>query len=227
MCFSPEADLVGGAVIGGIGVDVVRHVDNRRSHMALAALPLILGAHQLDEAFVWWGKQGHVPSGLGTTAMWVYLLIALVLLPIFVPTAVLLLEPTRRRRMAMVPFAVIGAGVAIELLIAMIRGPVGVTIHPYHLSYSVRISDGFLVVSLYVVAVCGALLLSGFRSIAFFGVANLVAVIVIAKLTIDGFASIWCAWAAITSVVVALHMRLSGPLRPHHVRGSPVSGSHR
>lgn len=215
MCFSPQADLAGGVVIGAIGIDAVRHADDRRDHMALAALPLILGAHQLDEALVWWSKQGHVPSGVGTVALWIYLLVALVLLPVLVPSAVLVLEPTRVRRLAMVPFVVIGSAVSVTLLVAMIRGPVGVTMHPYHLSYSVRIDDGFLVVSLYVAAVCGALLLSGFRHIVIFGAVNLVAVIVIAKLTIDGFASVWCGWAAITSGAIALHMRLSGPLRAH------------
>lgn len=215
MCFSPQADLVGGTVIAAIGVDAVRHVDNRRDHVALAALPLILGAHQLDEAFVWWGKQGHVPSEVGTIALWIYLLIAFVLLPVLVPAAVLVLEPTNRRRWAMAPFVVIGSAVSVILLVAMIRGPVAVTIHPYHLSYSVRVDDGFLVVSAYVAAVCGALLFSGFRHIALFGIVNLVAVIIIAKLTIDGFASIWCGWAAITSAAVALHMRVSGPLRSH------------
>lgn len=217
MCFSPQADLVGGTVIGAIGVDVVRHVDNRRDHLAIAALPVILGAHQLDEAFVWWGKQGHVPPEVGTVALWIYLSIAFVLLPVFVPSAVVILEPTRGRRWAMAPFVVIGSGVSVTLLIAMIHGPVGVTLHPYHLAYSVRVDDGFLVVSLYVAAVCGALLFSGFRDIALFGIANLIAVIVIAKLTIDGFASIWCGWAAVTSAVIALHMRWSGRQRSHHM----------
>ncbi len=89
VCFSPQADIVGGLVISGIGVDVVRHVHRRRDHMALAALPLVLGAHQLDEAFVWWGQEGHVPSAIGHVALWIYLLIAFVLLPIVVPVAVL------------------------------------------------------------------------------------------------------------------------------------------
>lgn len=213
MCFSPQADLVGGVVITAIGVDALYHVDERRDRLALAALPLILGAHQLDEAFVWWAQEGHVPQDVGTVALWVYLLIALVLLPIFVPSAVVLLEPTKRRRWAMTPFVVIGAAVSADLLDAMLRGPVGATAHPYHLSYSVPISHGGVVVSLYVAAVCGALLLSGFRHLAWFGVVNLIAVIVIARLTIDGFASIWCAWAAVTSGVIALHMRLSGPAR--------------
>jgi hypothetical protein len=36
----------------------------------------------------------------------------------------------------------------------MVRGPIGVTLAPYHLSYGVRLTDGLLIVVLYVVAVC-------------------------------------------------------------------------
>ncbi len=62
---------------------------------------------------------------------------------------------------------------------------------PYHLSYGIRVSDGLMIVALYVVAVCGPLLVSGYRSVALFGVVNLVALIVIARLTISRFASVW------------------------------------
>jgi hypothetical protein len=209
VCFSPQADLVGGVAISAIGVDVVRHVHRRRDHMALAALPLILGAHQLDEAFVWWGQQGHVPAAVGRAALWIYLLIAFVLLPVFVPTAVFALEPSRRRKLLMVPFIVIGAAVAVWLLVAMVRGPLGVTVHPYHLAYTIKPGHGLLVVSLYVVACCGTLLFAGERHVVLFGAVNLVAVAVIAKLTVDGFASVWCGWAAVTSAGIALHMRFA------------------
>ncbi|HXQ89973.1 MAG TPA: DUF6629 family protein [Acidimicrobiales bacterium] len=213
MCFSPQADLVGGLAISAIGVDVVRHVHRRRDHMALAALPLVLGAHQLDEAFVWWGQQGHVPATVGRVALWVYLLIAFVLLPIFVPAAVCTLEPSTRRRRMMLPFVVIGTVVAAWLLAAMVHGPLGVEVRPYHLAYTIKPSHGLVVITLYVVACCGALLFSSYRHVVLFGAVNLVAVAVIAKLTVDGFASVWCGWAAVTSGVVALHMRVARPHR--------------
>jgi hypothetical protein len=62
-------------------------------------------------------------------------------------------------------------------------------------------------VAAYVVATCGSLLFSGYRDIAIFGVVNLIAVAVLAHLEIDGFASLWCGWAAISSGAVALHLR--------------------
>ena len=213
MCFSPQADLVGGGIVLAIGVDVMRHVRHRRNHRVLAVLPLVLGTHQIIEAFVWWGQEHVVPRGVATVALWLYLLIAFVVLPVLVPSAVLALEPRGRRRWTMVPLVAVGTVVAGVLLAAMVRGPISVSMHPYHLAYSIHLRYGLLFISLYVLAVCGALLLSGYRDVMVFGAVNLVAVIVIAKLTVDGFASVWCGWAAVTSAGIALHMRFSKPRR--------------
>ena len=176
MCFSPQADVVGGVVVTAIGIDAYRHLRGRNDHLLLATLPLLLGVHQLDEVFVWWGLEGHVPHAVGRVALWIYLLIAFVVLPMFVPIAVLALEPTRQRRWRMAPFVALGAGVSVVLFAAMLRAPVGVTEHPYHLAYDVKLSHGGFLVALYVIAVCGALLFSGFRHVEIFGFANFVAV---------------------------------------------------
>ncbi len=214
MCFSPQADVAGGLVICAIGIYAVRHVRHRREFLAVGWIPLLLGAHQFIEALVWLWLQGHVPRGIGHVALWAYLLIAFVVLPVFIPLAVIAIEPTRRRKAVMVPFALTGTVIAAILFAAMIRGPVGVKLSPYHLSYSIRIPDGLLIVALYVVAVCGPLLMSGYRNVVIFGAVNLVAVIVIARLTISGFASVWCAWAAVSSVAIALHCRYAEPALP-------------
>ncbi len=213
MCFSPQADLVGGSIVTALGVDAVIHVNRRSGQLALAALPLVLGAHQLDESLVWLALQGHLPHAVGRVALWVYLLIAFVVLPIFVPTAVLLLEPSKRRRLVMLPFGVIGIGVAIDLFLAMLNGPITVMLRPYHLDYGLHVRDAFIVIACYVVAVCGALLCSGFRHIVIFGLVNVIAIVIIARLTVDGFASVWCGWAAISSGAIVAHMRWSAPHR--------------
>jgi hypothetical protein len=218
VCFSPQADLVGGFVISAIGVDAVRSARKRHGAVALAALPILLGAHQIIEAFVWLGLQGHEPHELERIALWAYLLIAFVVLPVFVPLAVLLNEPLSRRRWAMAPLVVLGLTVAGDLFAAMVRGPLNVELRPYHLDYSINLSYGILVTGLYVAAVCGTLLLSSRRRVVTFGIVNLVAIGVIAWLTFDGFASVWCGWAAISSGAIALHMRIG---RLH--RAGPVA----
>jgi hypothetical protein len=214
MCFAPQADLVGGVIVTAIGIDAHRHLRGRNDHLLLASLPLLLGVHQLDEAFVWWGVEGQVPHVAGRVALWIYLLIAFVVLPIFVPLAVLAIEPPARRR-HMLPFVALGAGVSTLLFAAVLRAPVDATEHPYHLAYTLHIEHGGIVVALYVVAVCGALLFSGYRHVEVFGFANLVAVALLAWLTLDGFASLWCGYAALSAGAIALHMRYA---KPHRAR---------
>jgi len=181
--------------------------------LLLAATPLLLGAHQLDESLVWWSLEGDVPHAIGQVAMWIYLVIALVVVPILVPLAILRLEPTARRRWSIMPFFVLGVIVGAVLLATMLEGPVTVKRGSFHLAYSIGLQHGLLVVGAYVVATCGALIFSGYRHIFIFGLANLVVVIILARLTADGFASLWCFYAALTSGAISLHMRFAKPHR--------------
>ena len=100
MCFSPEADVIGGVVACAIGVDALRHVRTARE-LPIASLPLLLGGHLIIETFVWWGLEGRVPVEVGTAAMWTYLIIAFVVLPPFVPLAIMAIEPNPTRRTLM------------------------------------------------------------------------------------------------------------------------------
>jgi hypothetical protein len=215
VCFSPQGDVAGGLVVTAIGFDATRHLRGRRSHLLLAGLPLLLGAHQLVESLVWWGLRGDVPHALGTVATWVYLVIALVVVPVVVPVAVLRSEPAPARRRLLAPFVALGAVVAVVLLVTMARNSVSARLGTYHVAYSIGLQHGILIIGLYVVATCGVLLLSSYRHVRIFGLANLAAVIALSLLTVDGFASLWCFYAALTSGAITLHMRYAKPHRVH------------
>ena len=223
MCFSPTGDLVGGSVVVAIGVDACLHLRGRPEYLAIAALPVVLGLHQIDETFVWWWLQGHVSAGVGHVAMWIYLLFALVVLPTLVPAMFLLVE-TRYRRWRTAPFLALGIVVSAVLLEAMIAGHPSVKLGTYHLAYSIGLRHGIVVIGLYVVATCGPLLVSGFRSVIWFGVANLVAVIVLVLLCASGFTSLWCFYAALLSGAIALHLRYAKPQRLRRRAGVNIFG---
>jgi len=205
MCFSAEADVTAGILVTAIGVDAVRRARAPRE-LPLAALPLVFGIHTLIEAFVWWGLQGKVPAMLGDTATWVYLAIAFVL-PLWVPLAVRGVEPSRHRRMLITSLAGVGLVVSLVLLGSIIWSPVGAAIDHHHIAYEVEIPCGAWIGPLYAVATCGALLLASDRWIRRFGWSNLVAVIVLVWLTVGGLTSLWCVWAAVTSVAIDLYLR--------------------
>ena len=215
MCFSPQGDLAGGIVVSAIGVDAFRHVRGRRSQLLLAATPLLLGVHQIDESLVWWSADGDLSHTVGQVTMWIYLIIALVVVPILVPLSIWHLEPTKRRRWLLASFVALGIAVAAVLFATMLRGPVTVRRGSFHLAYSIGLQHGTVVVGLYIVATCGSLLASGYRHVVVFGLANLAAVIVLARLTADGFASLWCFYAALASGAILLHLRFAKPHRGH------------
>ena len=220
MCFSPDADAVVGGIVVVIGADALRHVREPKQ-ILLASLPVLFGLHQLDEAFVWWGLQGRISESLGRVGVWIYLLFALVALPALVPIAVLAIERSAVRRRVIATFAFLGIGVGVALGLSMFRGSIDAAIDGRHIAYDVSaLHQGGQVTALYVLAACGALVLCSYRDIAALGLLNLVAVPVLMWLTVSGFISLWCFWAAIVSVVIDHHLRRRANTLPRRIQRS-------
>jgi hypothetical protein len=216
VCFSPDADAVVGGIVVVIGADALRHVREPKQ-ILLASLPLLFGLHQLDEALVWWGLQGRISESVGRVGTWVYVLFALAALPVLVPLAVWAVERSPARRRLIAVFSVLGIAVGISLGVSLFRGSVNAAIDGRHIAYDVSaLHQGRELTALYVVAACGALLACSYRDIAALGLLNLVAVPVLMWLTVSGFISLWCFWAALVSVVIDFHLRRTtrrSPLR--------------
>ena len=219
MCFSPEMDIGAGVVVGSIGVSALRHVD-RPQELPLASLPVLFGAHQVTEAFVWWRLRGDVAASTGDAALWLYVLFAFVVLPVLAPLAVLLVEPDARRRRIMGRFAVVGGLVSVVYLATMLREPMTATIRGHTLGYGTGAPAGDLLAVVYVTATVGALVASSHRRIALFGAANVVVAPLLVLVAARSFTSLWCLWAAVASLIIADHVRRSAsageerPARP-------------
>jgi hypothetical protein len=206
MCFSAEADIVAGMVVTVIGVDAVRQA-KQPAERALAVLPMLLGAHLLVEAVVWWGLTDQVAWSTGRLAMWAYLAFALCVLPLLVPLTVRAMEPDPHRRRLMAGLAVVGAAIVVVYLVGLVTEPVQVRIVGHHLEYDLGLRHGVLLAAVYAAVACGAPLLSSHRRIAEFGVANLVAVAALTWLQSNALTSLWCAWAAVASLAITAYLR--------------------
>lgn len=136
-----------------------------------------------------------------------------------------MLEP-HGSRLRVAPFLGLGAVVAGYFTWALVSGPVRVVEHPHALQYETAIRHGGWWAAAYVVAVIGPALLSGYRSIVSFGVLNLVGLVVVAVLLAKEFASVWCVYAALASILVLVHLRrrrrLPDPHRLHGHRQDPA-----
>jgi hypothetical protein len=101
----------------------------------------------------------------------------------------------------------IGALTTITLLVAIIRGPVSASIDGSHIAYSAEVSYANLLAALYLAVTIGSLLLASTRLFVLLGLVNLVVVGGLAWLTFTGFTSLWCAFAAVASLTVAIYLR--------------------
>lgn len=209
MCFSAEMDLAAGAVITAVGIDTLRNV-RTRDQLALAALPVVLGVHQLVETLVWWELEGEVTAAIGDLATWLYLFIALALVPVLVPYAFLRL---RAGRFPWLDRVFLGAGLAAAAvdLTAMGLEPVGRAIDGHHISYHPGVAHSEVVLTAYVVATCGPSLAARAPALVWFGVGNLAVVSLLAWLDRNAVISLWCVWAAVTSVLINVHVRGNSP----------------
>lgn len=224
MCFSIQADVAVGAAILPIAALSLREVRHARE-LPFAALPLLFAAHQFIEAFVWAGRDGEVSAGVAHAAAVAYVIFALPVLPTLVPAAVILLEP-RSRRLRVLTFLALGLVVSAYLAWTVAHHGVHVTAHPHALVYGIGLHAPLLWTVLYIAAVIGASLLSGYRSIVAFGVVNLVGLAAVAWFYSQAFASLWCIYAALTSILVLTHLWRRRRL-PDHERLGPLRTSSR
>jgi hypothetical protein len=202
VCFSAEADFVSGAAIGAIGVATLAKVDKPRE-LPLALLPVAFALHQIAEGFVWRDLDAGAAHASGV-AVYLYVAFAWVLLPVYVPFVIMILEPAGRRRRLIGVFVVLGAIAGTYLAAAVVRGDVSAHAVEHTIQYGGAGRFATAATVLYVIATCGAPLLSGFRAIMWFGVANVGAVATFAVIQAEGLTSLWCTWAAVVSALIYL-----------------------
>jgi hypothetical protein len=213
VCFSASANFVGSAVLGAIGVATLTEVKHRRE-LLLAAMPCLFALHQFIEGFVWLALDHKLPPVVAHDAGAAFVLYAQGSLPFLLPLSVFLIEPTRDRRRRMLGFTILGGGLAVYLLWGLIAYPLQVSSGDNGIVYLNRISTTTLVAELYVIATCGALFFSGFRLLVLLAWLNLVGLLIVMVVRRLEFTSLWCAYAAVVSVIIYFFFRRSRLERP-------------
>jgi hypothetical protein len=215
MCFSASASFAAGTALLAIGAVTVKKAGHG-AELAYAAIPLLFGVQQLIEGMVWLSFSSEEPM-LNSVVTFVYSLFSHVLWPIYVPFAVLLLEPVRWRRRTLAAFLVAGAAVGLYLLVNMFRFPIESRAAAGHIEY---VSPHFYVVAVmagYFAATCISMLFSSQKLVNVFGAAALLSFALAYAIYRQWFISVWCFFAALLSVIVLLHFTN---------RSSPKESSH-
>lgn len=201
MCFSATSSFIASGVIGSIGIATLRHVREPRA-LLFASVPMLFALHQFSEGFVWLGLDGHISKLALDHVAFLFMLYAQGILPLLMPAAVALMEPPGWRRKTILGLTCIGALVAAWDVYGLIFFPSQVLIQQNSISYRNPLTGDFWISCLYILATCGALLLSTHRVVQAYGVVNVVALTIAEIVKEYAFASVWCFYAAIMSVMI-------------------------
>jgi hypothetical protein len=213
VCFSAAANFVGSGVLGTIGILTLTRVKHRRE-LLFASLPTLFAIHQFIEGFVWLGLDGVLPAAVAHDMGAAFMLYAQGLLPFLLPLSVLLFEPNAKRRRRMLPFLVLGGSTALYILWALTAYSTQVFIKGNSIVYINPATDNTAVAVAYVIATCGSLFFSQITDMILFGAVNLVILLAVLVTKEYAFTSLWCAYAAVASVIILAYFWKSHKFRP-------------
>ena len=199
--------------LGAVGVVTLTKVKHRRE-LLFASLPTLFAIHQFIEGFVWLGLDGVLSPKVTHNMAAAFVLYAQGLLPFLLPLSVLLFEPNAKSRRRMRPFLVIGSLTTLYILWALIAYPLQVSVKSNSIVYINQATNNTFVAVLYVVATCGSLLFSKVKDMVIFGVANLAILLLVMAVKRYAFTSLWCAYAAVASVIILAYFWKSSGIRP-------------
>ena len=213
MCFSAAANFVGSGALGAIGTVTLTRVKHRRE-LLFAALPMLFAIHQFIEGFVWLGLDGVLSPTVTHDMGAAFMLYAQGLLPFLLPLSVLLFEPNGPSRRRMLPFLGLGIATTLYILWALTAYPTQVFVRGNSIVYINQATNNLAVAVMYVIATCGSLFFSKIRMMVIFGAANLAILLAVMEFKRYAFTSLWCAYAAVASVIILVYFWRSRKFRP-------------
>ena len=200
-------------MLGAVGVVTLTKVKHRRE-LLFASLPTLFAVHQFIEGFVWLGLDGYMSPTVAHNMGAAFVLYAQGLLPFLMPMGVMLFERTRVRRRAMLPFVILGTLLTLYMLWGLAAYPLQVWVQGNSIVYVNYATNMTWVAVLYVIATCGSLFFSKVQEMVIFGWANLVILLGVMAVKRYAFTSLWCAYAAVASVIILAYFWKSRFVRP-------------
>ncbi|MFE2379721.1 DUF6629 family protein [Streptomyces sp. NPDC059398] len=212
MCWSATADLAAGSAVAAVGVACLARTRRTRD-LPLAALPLLLGIHQVIEAVVW-----HAGGGAGpATTAWA--VVALPVLALWVPCGVLLAAPRPVPSRLLLPVAA-GTATASVLALRIAARPVTAEVRGHTVGYVIDLPLPALVVAGYLLATVGSLVITTDPLLRLFGAVVGAGALICFLLWRLEYVSTWCAFAAVSAVLMLGWVR-RGPGSPARARRNP------
>ena len=205
MCFSAAGSFAISGVLTGVGAASIA-TNASKPHRMFAAIPVIFAGQQAAEGLVWLTIDGGHHQLLHRLAVVVFLGVAMVVWPMWLPFSLRLIERSPARRRALMGLFWFGALASTYAAVFLLRtGPVAIVAgHSIRYDYpSSNDAPGHLVYLLaYVVPTVVPLFVSTARLARTIGVTLVVSLAATVIVERDTLTSVWCFFAAILSGLI-------------------------
>lgn len=204
MCFSATASFTAATVLTLIGAASIRTARKDRSLLALACIPLFFALQQAGEGLVWLNL-AHGFETFTDIGKYIFMIFAYLVWPIWIPFALWQAEKTTWRKNLIVFFLLAGlcwSGIQAYNLAGI--NPAAHIVNnsiQYTANYYSQTALRYLTLT-YLLIVAIPAFVSSLRYIWFFGLFAILSAFFSLQYYRENFTSIWCFFAAISSMIL-------------------------
>lgn len=203
MCFSASASFAAGAFLLGIGT-LTRKAARTPNERPFAAIPLLFALQQFIEGAVWLTFSHDAPL-TNEVMTYAFSFFSLLLWPVFVPAAVLLIEPPGWRRQGLRVFVAACAIASGSLLYTMTGYGIVSRVTGQPIDYVIPHFFPVATMLLYLLSTSASELLSTYGEVKIFRLLVMFSFGAAYVVYTHWFISVWCCFAAALSAVVLPH----------------------
>jgi len=203
MCFSAGASFGASAIIGTIGIITLKNAKTT-NEIPFASIPLLFAVQQAAEGMLWIALSGGNNESWKHFPVYIFLIFAQLVWPVWVPFSVLRLENDRTRRTIIKGILGVGSCTSLYLTYCMFVYGVNAEIHSGHILYTLSFPTAFAWIKsvFYFVPTVVPLFISSSKRIQLLGVTVLASFIFSRIYFTEHLISVWCFFAGILSVIV-------------------------
>lgn len=208
MCFSASASFVTSAVLLAGGIAAVKLSTNKRQ-LPFAVIPFIFSIQQFAEGMLWLSLSYEEFLDYKLTSMFVFLIIAQVVWPTWVPFSIYLIEKKKKQRKILAGLLLTGIFISMALGYGLLKYPLDAGIRNLHIWYFLDVPSQYRVIPglLYFIPTVVPAFVSSVKYMRSFGIAVLVSFLVTKIFFPENIISVWCYFAAILTISVVVILK--------------------
>lgn len=206
MCFSAGASFGASALLAGAGVVAIAKVKTFPQRL-FALIPFMFSVQQFSEGMLWLSLKNQGLATGQSFFMYVFLLFAMVIWPVWIPFTIRLPEQDAKRKKIMNILLGIGIFVSAGSGSILLLYPVEVVSVHHHIHYRLVLPPAiknivWIFNVLYFLATTITPFVSGIKRMKWLGIVSVISFLVAIILYAGFVVSVWCYFAAILSIVI-------------------------